>query len=296
MMTVLAILTVIAIHHLVRHLRRGRGISILIPFQSTDPQRKENCDWLVSYWKAQLPGAEVVIGQDNDALRQGIPFSKSVAVNDAVKRSKGDILAVIDADGYVDAKSVHHCAKQIRKARRRGQKLWFVPYRHFYRLNKDAARLVLDSSPKNPFRHPMPPPADSLQGTDGNPQVGHWYGAMIQIMPREAFTTVGGWDTRFRGWGGEDHAAMRAMDTLYWPHKTVDTQVLHLWHPMLSPAGGKSDWVHWKERTWAGQTSHSANDVLSGRYYSAMGNPAKMRTLVDGGLTSVDPQKQQTSI
>ena len=76
---------------------------------------------------------------------------------------------------------------------------------------------------------------------------------MIQIMPSEAFWEVGGWDERFRGWGGEDHAAMRATDTLYWRHKTMPVQVLHLWHPMISP-DGTSDWVHWRERVWANQT------------------------------------------
>ena len=77
---------------------------------------------------------------------------------------------------------------------------------------------------------------------------------MIQIMPSEAFWEVGGWDERFRGWGGEDHAAMRATDTLYWRHKTMPVQVLHLWHPMISP-DGTSDWVHWRE--CAGPTRQS---------------------------------------
>jgi len=61
-------------------------------------------------------------------------------------------------------------------------------------------------------------------------------------------------DCRFRGWGGEDHSAMRALDTLDWRHTTHPTQVLHLWHPMLSRHGSAS-WVEWKDRLWDGSQS-----------------------------------------
>jgi len=281
---ILAILSMIAMrYHSRLRFGRGRGISILIPFQSLDPQRRENYQWLKRYWRAQLPGAEIITGRDINAIYRKIPFSKSVAVNDARSQATGDILAIIDADGYVDADSVLLAAKRIRKARKRGHKLWFVPYRRFFRLGQEAARRVLDSSPKYPYRFPTPPAPEDVQET-GNAQVGHWYGAMAQILPKEAFDTVGGWDVRFRGWGGEDHAAMRATDTLYGPHKTLDCQVLHLWHPMRTPDGQTSEWVHWKYRTWAGQTEHSANDALSGRYYGATGHPTRMRSLVDEGL------------
>jgi hypothetical protein len=88
------------------------------------------------------------------------------------------------------------------------------------------------------------------------------------------------------GWGGEDHAAMRAMDVLYGPHKTLPGQVLHIWHPQLSPEGIK-DWVHWKERMWEGQADPQINNKLSWRYYHAMqchyttGKSQVMRKLVD---------------
>jgi hypothetical protein len=106
---------------------------------------------------------------------------------------------------------------------------------------------------------------------------------MAQILPRTAYNIVGGWDERFRGWGGEDHAAMRATDTLYWHHKSLPDQVLHLWHPQIGPQG-TAPWIHWKERMWEGQADPAVNDRLSWRYYHAMGNKKRMRKLVDEGL------------
>ncbi len=262
-------------------LRKGHGVSILIPFHCSDwsSPRMRNVEWLKGYWTAQLPGAEIIMGDD---LAVDGPFSKSAAVNDAASKAKGDVFVIVDADGYVPADAVLHCVKEIRHARKIGRKLWFVPYRKFYRLTEEASRLLLESDPASPYEFPTPPDGDSILG-DTDPNVGHWYGAMIQIMPREAFELVGGWDMRFRGWGGEDHAAMRAMDTLYGLHKTLSSQVLHLWHPQIGPQGVQ-DWVHWKERMWENQSEFGVNNRLSHRYYAAQGKPHIMRKLVDEGL------------
>jgi hypothetical protein len=222
------------------------------------------------------------MGEDPLALRtESVPFSKSVAVNDAARKAKGDVFVIVDADGYVSADAVLHCATQIRKAISKKQRLWYVPYRQFYRLTEDATNRILESNPNDPYVCTTPPPEQCTLDTDpSGSQHGHWYGAMIQIMPREAFNEIGGWDPRFRGWGGEDHAAMRALDTLYWRHKTMPIQVLHMWHPMFSPEG-TSAWVDWRYRMWQGQTKAGANDDLSGRYYGANGSQERMRNLVN---------------
>jgi hypothetical protein len=258
--------------------RRGHGISILIPFRCPDiaNPRVRNVEWLKRYWAAQLPAAEIIIGDDPSA---NLLFSKSVAVNNAAARAKGDVFVIVDADGYIAADAVLYCAEEIRHARKIRQRLWFVPYRQFYRLTQKASDILLQSSPVSPHKFPTPLQQEYILN-DTDPMIGHWYGAMIQIMPREAFEIVGGWDERFRGWGGEDHAAMRATDTLYWNHKTLPGQVLHVWHPQLSPSGEKV-LVNWKERMWENQSGPQINSKLSHRYYAAQGKPVLMRELVD---------------
>lgn len=270
-------------------LRRGRGISILVPFHcESASQRAKNWRWLKKYWMAQLPGAEIIMGEDKESLcHPSLPFSKSVAVNNAASKASGDIFVIVDADGYFSANSVLLCAGRIRRATEKGQRLWFVPYRQFYRLTKASSRCVLESSPKRPYHFPTPPKPHNIQNDSGS-RYGHWWGAGIQIMSREAFEIVGGWDERFRGWGGEDHAAMQAMDTLYWRHKTLPGQHLHIWHPMLSADGVEQDgdkhddtgWVSWKYRVWKNQDESGANDKLSTRYYGANGKTKRMRKLV----------------
>lgn len=258
--------------------RKGRGISIIIPFRCADPAnpRVRNLEWLKRYWAAQLPAAKIIMGVDPDLDK---PFSKSVAINNAVKKAKGDVFFIVDADGYMPAADVLHCAKEIRRARKRGHKLWFVPYRQFYRLTEEASAKLLASDPANPVVFPVPPAKDTVIATDH--KVGHWYGAMVQIVPREAFDVTGGWDERFRGWGGEDYAAMRAIDTLYSLHKTLPGAVFHVWHPQLSTTG-QGDFIHWKDRVWEGQHAARVNSELSLQYFRANGDPVAMRKLISG--------------
>jgi beta-lactamase class D len=173
--------------------RAGYGISILVPFHCPDPenQRSKNWVWLKQYWEQQLPGAEIIMGEDSISMNDSsVPFSKSVAVNDAASKASGDIFVIVDADGYFSSEAALLCAKKIRKARKKKQRLWFVPYRQFYRLTPEAAQNVLNSSPKDPYQFRLPMVQEDIQNASGI-SLGHWYGAGIQIMPREAFLEVG---------------------------------------------------------------------------------------------------------
>lgn len=275
--------------------RKGRGISLLVPFRAEhhDDQRAVNWRWLKEYWRSHLPGAEIIEGEDwASVINPNLPFSKSAAVNNAARKASGDIYVIVDADGYIDIDSVLEAAKRIRHAREKGHRLWYVPYRWFYRLTRKCSHKLLESNPRHPLKFPMPPPHHCIQSTDGS-QHGHWFGAMIQIMPAEAFWEVGGWDERFRGWGGEDAAAMRAMDTLFARHKTMPQQVLHVWHPMHSPSEQNKEWISWKNRIWAGQKNSNVNNWLSGLYHKAYGDPQKMRTLVNAGHKQAEEEPKK---
>jgi len=257
----------------------GHGISIIIPFRKSKkyPRQERNFEFVKKYWRCQLPGAEIIVGHDPERHKT---FSKSVAINRAVRRSHGDILVIVDADGYITPQAVLHCAAEIRQARAEGLRLWFVPYRQFYRLTEAASDRILASDPCGPFQQTCPPNPDDVQNTSGSGR-GHWYGALIQIMPREAFDCFGGWDKRFRGWGGEDHSAMRACDTMYWRHKTLPGCVFHLWHPMYG-IDGVNTWVDWNKRLWDNQKDvvSGYNGNLAARYSRANGNREKMWRLI----------------
>jgi len=258
--------------------KRGFGISLLVPFRTDNGRRAETWNWLKQYWRNELPGAEIVIGTDDHPA-----FCKTAAVNRAAAKARGDVFVILDADCYISGDVIEHCANEIRNARDHGHRLWFVPYRYFYRLTDIASQVIINSDPADPPSYfSSSPPMHKLQETI-NVDQGHWYGALIQIMPREAFELIGGMDTRFNGWGGEDSAFMHAVDTLYVPHKTVATGVIHLWHPTIG-TGASS-------RMWAGQRRPGGNGQLANRYIHAMGDAGKMRALIAGAVSASEPRR-----
>jgi predicted glycosyltransferase involved in capsule biosynthesis len=244
-------------------------ISLMIPFRTDYHERKKAFKWLLKYWKHELPDAEIIIGHSRKH-----PFCKTEALNNAAAKAKGEILVVLDADTYMPGWIIDRCADRILEEIREGKRLWYVPYRHLYRLNKRITKKILESNPKNPLRLPSPPPSKYLDDDCHKSGYGHRYGAMIMIFPREALDILGCFDERFMGWGGEDIALLRALDTLYAKHKTTKNDVLHLWHPVF----GKD----YKSRTWLGQDKQFNNN-LAMEYHKATRNPSQMQKLVDEG-------------
>lgn len=247
-------------------------ISLLIPFSSKDPVRRKNFQWLLQYWKHELPDAEIIIGKSKGRI-----FCKGEALNNAFKKSSGKVIAVVDADAYIPGHIIERCANRILEEHR--HHLWYVPYNRLYRLTEGITKLILDTDPTKPVRLPRHPPHSFYENSGDKSKYGHRYGAMLTIFPREAVTILGCFDERFKGWGGEDIAFLRAVDTLYGKHKIVNDNIFHLWHPFF---GGD-----YKSRIWAGQTEPEVNGWLANRYHQATRHPLRMRELVDAGCKCI---------
>ena len=265
-----------------RHRRRQHLISLLVPLGGDDPARLRNWEWLKAHWECVLPDTEIVIGRDRGSeqrwCRKPKPFSKAAAVNDAFRRSHGDIIVILDADALLPASTIEYCATRLRHQRQVGKQSWFVPYTHLYRLRRPTTEKLLESDPCHPLWIPSPPPAWDIDGKDGSGPI-NVYGAMCQIIPREAFEIVGGMDTRFRGWGAEDMAFACALDTLWGKHEYTHNDILHLWHPSVISGQGAS----WTIKMWPRQTRPGVNNELGGQYVRANGDVIAMRMLVEEG-------------
>ncbi len=264
--------------------RQRQQISLLVPLGGDDPSRERNWNWLRRMWEAELPHCEIVIGRDKASTRRihrprPRPFSKAVALNNAFAKSHGDVIVLLDSDALLSAGVIQHCADRLRTQRKAGVRGWFVPYSALYRLTRQATELVLASDPRDPYQFPTPPPPQDVDNKDGSGPL-NVFGAMCQIMPREAFITVGGLDPRFRGWGAEDASLVHALDTLWGPHATTPNDILHLWHPafIAAPQGPS-----WTIKMWNHQTQPGMNDALGAQYAKAAGKPDEMRKLVDEG-------------
>lgn len=244
-------------------------ISLLIPFQTDDPQRRRVFKWLLKYWQHELPDAEIIIGHS----RSNRPFSKTEALNNAADKATGKVLVILDADAYIDGAIIERCADRILEEL--DNHLWYVPYRKLWRLTEEVTEQIVSGDPEDPFRIPDPPPLEWIDGDWQLHTYGHRYGAMLMIIPRQALEVLGCFDERFRGWGGEDVAMLRALDTLYGKHKTTNNSIFHLWHPKIGQ--------NFRNRAWKGQDRTQPNQKLAHKYHQATRRPHAMRRLVDEG-------------
>lgn len=248
------------------HGNRCPQISLLVPFRDDGEHRSRVWSWLRRYWYENLDSVEIIQGHDGS-----FPFNKAQAVNRAAEQAKGRVFVILDADAYMDADVIQHCADSIDKAVKAGRRQWFMPYDKLYRLNRFTTYNLLYTDPHKPYVVESPPPPNWLEQSSPH-SYGHQYGAMVQIMPREAFFLVGGMDPRFnQGWGSEDGSMLRALDTLYAQHENTRNDVLHMWH--ARPGDG------WSSRRWVGQQWTPANARLAQRYAHATGEPGYMRQL-----------------
>lgn len=257
----------------IRRHRRPQ-ISILVPFKDNGDGRAVAWNWLRHFWFNNLSSAEIVVGH-----APGIPFNKAVAVNDAARRARGRIFAILDADALLNPEVIQHCADQIDHALKHHKRLWFMPYDKLYRISREVTDIIVKCDPAAPYEIPSPPPhwwLETVYDPSGgrSENYGHQYGAMAMVMPRQAFYEVEGMDPGFKwGWGSEDASFLKALDTLYSQHEVVHADVLHLWHARPG--------VNWETRKWVGQDWTPANSRLAQKYQAATGHPEWMRALVN---------------
>ena len=176
-------------------------------------------------WAHFYPEAEIVEAPD-DGLD---PFNKSMAVNAAAAKASGDILAILDADSWVDENHVRRALTMIEE----GVAPWVIPCRTAWRLRPEISQTIMALPPG--AKWPLMRPMDAEQR---GPVCG-----FLHLVTHKGFDMVGGYDERIRGWGGEDTAFTRAMDLVVGRHRKLNGMVYSLWHDRPRDANGNgSGW------------------------------------------------------
>jgi len=237
-------------------------LSIVIPFRDAEGVRTPAKEWIVNRWRYYWPDAEIIEGTDD-----GIdPFNKSAAVNDAASRATGDMLAILDADTWMEPESFGQALQKVEQ----GFAAWGRPSQAF-RLKRDFSERLMRLKPADRL-----PPILSSYAETSSPVVG-----FLWIVPRAGFEKMGGMDERIRGWGGEDTAFTIAADKVIGRHRTftgVGGRVMCLWHPRPRDEH--------RSRIWVGQDrslSEGYKAELLKQYRRASGSAGMLRVLADAG-------------
>ena len=191
------------------------NVSVLIPYKAVDEYREKNWSWIKRRYEIIMPNAEICMGDYS-----GEPFCKSVAVNNAAKKATRDIFIIADADIVFNIDQIKNAIEAL------SFHPWVIPYRSFFRLNPDETDEMWKKSP-------------DIILNEADFQECHKHGISnryelvggINVLPRKYFEKVGGFDERFKGWGGEDDAFQMAVDTLCGHYYRIETAMWHLYHP-----------------------------------------------------------------
>lgn len=227
-------------------------ISVLIPYQSDgNGPRDAALEWVLGYYARSMPGAQICIGEITGS---GERFSRSKAINIAYRQASKDILVIADSDIVYDPDLLRASATLVTS----GQ--WVIPFSRILRLNEPTSRLLQRHESRWPLAVKPETLAETATGFVGG----------FNVLDRNAYETVGGYDERFIGWGGEDEAFAYALDTLVSPHIRLDGEMVHFWHPFVGPDGNPN---------------YESNYALYQRYQLARGDEKEMRRLIQESIS-----------
>lgn len=222
------------------------NVSILLPFKTDNGPREKAFKWVKQYYQETIPNGEICIGTCNNSF-----FSKSIAVNNAAKIATRDIFIIIDSDMFCDPTLIARSLKLLNKYP------WVIPYKNVHYLSQDTTMRVIAEPPNWPLKIDISENITKMSDAFGG----------INIVPRKYFEEVGGFDERFKGWGGEDDAFCFALNTMVGKFKRLDSAIYHLWHPHV---GAKNN------------PNYENNNKLYEKYLKNIYNKEAMIKLIKG--------------
>lgn len=223
------------------------SVSIIIPYRPLSAARARNFNFVKTYYTKLLPEAELVVADDPDKTL--FRFNRGRALNEGVKRSIGDVLVFADTDYLIEPEVLLKAMRELNPSMG-----MVVPYTSVNFLTEDASKVVCVGI-ASPFD-----PKLSVDYTFDILATGGF-----NILTREAFLRVGGFDERHLGWGYEDASLAGSIQTLVGDIHWIPSKAVHLHHEINQNPG-----------TPERETSRA----LCKRYEQAWGEQDAMQSLI----------------
>lgn len=224
------------------------NVSILFAYQPDNGPRDSAFEWIQRYYKTTLPNVELCIGISESKL-----FNRSQGLNSAAKQATRDIFVICDGDVIVSPASISDAISCLKKYP------WVIPFHHrkILNLSQKNTKKLLKSKPQWPLEIKIKD--FEVETRDKN------FAGKLNVITRDNYFKVGGFDERFVGYGWEDNAFAYALTTICGLPKRLDWNIYHLWHPPV-PSKGNPVW--------------EKNKILGLQYKAAVGNQEQMFKLI----------------
>ncbi len=232
-------------------------VSLLVPHRAEEgTPRDRNWQWCRERWLAAHPDWELVVHPGDDVE----PFSKTTAVNEAFKRSSGDVLVVSDSDTWMDAdlkRATHHAYEHG---------VLVMPWKRAWRLHREPSDRLLVEGPGAELGDA------AKQGVKGPHAI---TAAMCYVISRDSFIEVNGMDPRFRGYRFEDVSFRRSCDYILGRGRYLYDDCYSLFHERP-----RRETIRGSAVVWGSEDGGDDNRWLNTKYIKAR-SPSAMRALVD---------------
>lgn len=186
------------------------SVSMVVPHRYGDFHRDRNWKHARAYYEKMMDGIEICVGNTNS-----IPYSKSEAVNDGVRKSTRNILIIADSDVLIDIDTLKEGIDMLSKYS------FIIPYNKLVRLDKETTDHIISKSiyTENVYTRKSEIIKAESRMVGG-----------IYITTKEDYKNIGGFDERFRGWGGEDDAVLCCVKHIYGSYHRLKGTLYHLYH------------------------------------------------------------------
>lgn len=197
------------------------NVAVCVPFRARTDHDAQLQRWTEARWRARHPSWAYIVA-DADS---GAPFNQSASRNVAA-REAGDVDVLCFANADVALPWPDEMVTAVTSAAERGS--WALSSLYVETCESYAAD-ALRSDPGCVMADPLTCYARQLPDSPAGPQV----------MPREAYEAVNGWDERYTSWGRDDDSMRSALNVL-WSQRVRTFRVAHLWHPRTKADGPRN--------------------------------------------------------
>lgn len=247
-------------------------IAILVPLRTTIatvegahriPLWELCCEW----WQQYFPSAAIVTATDITPELEAsspfqLPFSRATAINRAAAAEEAkdaEVLVIADADIIPDLRPLEEAIGRAQEIPHFGL---HVPYNCVRHLSKHFTETCIYSE-SDFFRRKFTEFAFHTTHTSTS------FGG-VNVVSRQSFERVGGFDERFVGWGGEDDAFKHSLEVAVGKTHVIPGCITHLWHPTTSRETDQRDGYYDKNlellgRYWAADMPEFIDDLIAER-------------------------------
>ena len=189
------------------------NVLVCIPWRDRgkDQVRAANVKRVFSHWlDYDYPVLIASDGREGDDQ-----FNRSLAYNRGAADNDADMFIFAEADMLIDYSQIDAAIEMAYAAPG-----LVVPFTVYHALAMDDSKLVRD------YRLD---PVDAKLGA-GHLRTAKVHGGAINVISRETYDLVGGYDEQFSGNGYDDDAFKRACEVCCGPTRWVEGPAYHLWH------------------------------------------------------------------